>query len=86
MKRNEAEEKIKALGGAAKSAVVKDLSFLVTNDPQSGSGKNTKARKLGVPIISEEVFLEILRDPKRVKTADREGGPSSPAPVQGELF
>ncbi|MDR2028370.1 MAG: NAD-dependent DNA ligase LigA [Treponema sp.] len=85
MKRNEAEEKIKALGGTAKSAVVKDLSFLVTNDPQSGSGKNTKARSLGIPVIGEDLFLEILKDPGRVKTLDREGEGAS-APVQGELF
>ncbi|GHV80569.1 DNA ligase [Spirochaetia bacterium] len=60
MKRGEAEEKIKALGAQAKSSVVKDLSFLVTNDPESGSGKNVKARKLGVAIIDEEQFLAIL--------------------------
>ncbi|MDR1635982.1 MAG: DNA ligase (NAD(+)) LigA, partial [Treponema sp.] len=63
MKRNQAEEKIKALGGSAKSSVVKDLSFLVTNDPESGSAKNAKARSLGIPIINEERFLELLADP-----------------------
>jgi DNA ligase (NAD+) len=66
MKRGEAEEKIKALGAQAKSSVVKDLSFLVTNDPESGSGKNLKARKLGVAIIDEEQFLGILADPAKV--------------------
>ncbi|WP_010256644.1 NAD-dependent DNA ligase LigA [Treponema primitia] len=66
MKRNEAEEKIKALGASAKSSVVKDLSYLVTNDPESGSGKNAKARKLGVTIISEEQFLSLLKDPGSV--------------------
>ncbi|MDR1596699.1 MAG: NAD-dependent DNA ligase LigA, partial [Treponema sp.] len=48
MKRGEAEEKIKALGASAKTSVVKDLSFLVTNNPESGSAKNKKARDLGV--------------------------------------
>ncbi|MDR2184085.1 MAG: NAD-dependent DNA ligase LigA [Treponema sp.] len=65
MKRNQAEEKVKALGGTAKSSVVKDLSFLVTNDPESGSGKNLKARNLGVPVIGEEEFRAILEDPSR---------------------
>jgi DNA ligase (NAD+) len=65
MKRNQAEEKIKALGGTAKSSVVKDLSFLVTNDPESGSGKNLKARNLGIPVIGEEEFFIILKDPAR---------------------
>jgi DNA ligase (NAD+) len=62
MKRSEAEERVKALGGSVKSSVVKDLSFLVTNDPQSGSGKNTKARSLGVPIINEDDFRALLGD------------------------
>jgi DNA ligase (NAD+) len=60
MKRKEAEEKIKALGGSAKTSVVKDLSFLVTNDPESKSAKNVKARELGVAIIDEKQFLEIV--------------------------
>ena len=60
MKRNQAEEKVKALGGSAKSSVVKDLSYLVTNDPESGSSKNKKALELGVKIIDEETFLALL--------------------------
>jgi DNA ligase (NAD+) len=60
MKRSRAEEKVKALGGSVKSSVVKDLSYLVTNDPESGSAKNQKARTLGIPIINEEQFLALL--------------------------
>ena len=60
MKRSQAEEKIKALGASAKSAVVKDLSYLVTNDPQSGSSKNKKALELGIPIINEAEFLALI--------------------------
>jgi DNA ligase (NAD+) len=60
MKRNQAEEKIKALGASAKSTVVKGLSYLVTNDPGSGSAKNKKARELGIPIINEEEFLILI--------------------------
>jgi len=60
MKRNQAEEKVKALGGSAKTSVVKDLAYLVTNDPESGSSKNKKAMELGARIINEEEFLEIL--------------------------
>jgi DNA ligase (NAD+) len=65
MKRSQAEEKVKALGGSAKTSVVKDLSFLVTNDPESGSAKNVKARSLGIPIIDEKAFLALLADPSR---------------------
>jgi DNA ligase (NAD+) len=60
MKRGEAEERIKALGAQSKSSVVKGLSYLVTNDPTSGSAKNKKARELGVSIIDEERFLAII--------------------------
>jgi BRCT domain type II-containing protein len=35
----------------------------VTNDPESGSAKNAKARSLGIPIIDEKRFLELLADP-----------------------
>jgi len=60
MKRSAAEEKVKALGGSSKSSVVKDLSYLVTNDTQSGSAKNKKAQDLGIPIINEEEFLALV--------------------------
>jgi DNA ligase (NAD+) len=66
MKRKEAEERIKALGGSAKTSVVKDLSFLVTNDPESKSAKNVKARELGVAIIDEARFLDLLKNPGSV--------------------
>ena len=62
MKRHEAESKVKALGGSAKSSVVKDLSYLVTNTPKSGSAKNKKARELGVPIIDEAAFCELISE------------------------
>ena len=80
MKRNQAEEKVKALGGSAKSSVVKDLSYLVTNDPESGSAKNKKALELGVKIIDEEGFLAIL---------EKKAAPISSAikrPEQKDLF
>jgi DNA ligase (NAD+) len=78
MKRGHAEEKIKALGAAAKSTVVKDLSYLVTNDSQSNSAKNKKARKLNIPIVNEEQFLALLAK------AEKSAGEAKP--VQGELF
>jgi DNA ligase (NAD+) len=76
MKRGQAEEKIKALGASAKTSVVKDLSYLVTNDPGSASGKNKKARELGVRIIDEKEFLALLTGSTK---------PAAP-PTQGELF
>lgn len=59
MKRQDAEKLVKELGGSAKSSVTKDLSYLVTNDTESGSSKNVKARSLGIKIINEEEFLKL---------------------------
>ena len=59
MKRPEAEALVKSLGGEAKSSVTKGLSYLVTNDPASGSDKNRKAQAYGVEIIGEEAFLAL---------------------------
>ena len=100
MKRSQAEEQIKLLGAQAKPSVVKDLSYLVTNDPLSGSAKNKKARELGIPIIDEEQFLALLAKPDQVQVqvkarpAKKRASPASkekakkaaPADEQGELF
>ncbi len=59
MKRADAESLVKEKGGTCKSSVTKDLSYLVTNDTESGSSKNLKAKKFGVPVITEDEFLEI---------------------------
>jgi DNA ligase (NAD+) len=61
MKRGQAEEKLKALGASAKSTVVKGLTYLVTNEPDSGSAKNKKALELGVKIIDEKAFLTLIK-------------------------
>ena len=59
MKRADAESLVKSLGGTTKSSVVKDLSYLVTNDTSSGSSKNRKAQELGIPVIDEKTFLSL---------------------------
>jgi DNA ligase (NAD+) len=60
MKRADAEQLVKKNGGSIKSSVTKDLSYLVTNDTSSGSSKNVKAAKLGIPVIDEKQFIELL--------------------------
>ncbi len=60
MKRADAEALVKKAGGSYKSSVTKDLSYLVTNDTSSGSSKNQKAAKFGIPIINEEAFLQLV--------------------------
>lgn len=56
--REEAEERIRALGGAAKSDITRKTNYLVVGeDPGS---KLTRARELGVQQITEEDFLKFL--------------------------
>jgi DNA ligase (NAD+) len=63
MKRPEAEALVRSLGGQPKSSVTKGLSYLVTNDPSSGSDKNKKAEAYGVTIIDEAAFLALVGRP-----------------------
>ncbi len=88
MKRSEAESLVKSLGGQAKSSVVKGLSFLVNNDPSSGSSKNAKARSLGIPVIDEEAFLALTRGESLPDTAgggETEGDPAPRAAGQSQM-
>ncbi|MBP5753952.1 MAG: DNA ligase (NAD(+)) LigA, partial [Treponema sp.] len=60
MKRADAQNLVKSNGGFVKSSVVKGLSYLVTNDTSSGSSKNKKAAELGIPVIDEKEFLNMI--------------------------
>ena len=42
-------------------SVTSKTNYLINNDTASTSSKNKKAKELGIPIISEEEFLEMLR-------------------------
>jgi len=57
--RDEAEREVKKLGGAASGSVSAKTTFVVAgNEPGS---KLAKAKKLGVKILDEEAFKELLR-------------------------
>lgn len=58
--RNELKAKIESLGGKATGSVTSKTDYLINNDTQSSSSKNKKAKELGVPILSEEAFLELI--------------------------
>lgn len=55
--RNELKAYIESQGGKVSSAVSGATSFLINNDVASTSGKNKKAKELGIPILSEDDFL-----------------------------
>jgi DNA ligase (NAD+) len=60
MKRAEAEQIVQDNDGQAKSGVVKNLTYLVTNSKEP-TAKNTKAQSQGTKIITEEEFLEMVK-------------------------
>ena len=49
-----------AEGRKVTGSVTGKTDYLINNDVNSTSGKNKKAKELGVPIISEEEFLAML--------------------------
>jgi len=58
--RDEVGALITSLGGKLSGSVSKSTSFLLNNDITSTTGKNQKAQSLGVPIISEAQFNEMI--------------------------
>ena len=57
--RSKCEELVIANGGTV-SSVKKGLSFLVTDDTESGSSKNKKAKELGIPVITSFEFKAMI--------------------------
>ena len=55
--RNELVEFIESKGGKAAGSVSGKTTALINNDASSNSGKNKKAKDLGIPILTEEEFL-----------------------------
>ena len=59
--REEAKETVEKLGGRVAGSVSKKTDYLINNDIASSSSKNKKAKELGIPIITEEDFLEMIK-------------------------
>lgn len=57
--REEATEKIELLGGKVSGSVSKKTSFVVVGE--NAGSKERKARELGIPILSEDEFLEKIQ-------------------------
>ena len=57
--RDEATEKIELFGGKAAGSVSKKTSFVVVGE--NAGSKERKARELGIPILTEDEFLEMIQ-------------------------
>ena len=60
--RKEVKEEIEKRGGKVMGSVTSKTSYLINNDTRSASSKNRKAKELGIPIISEEMFLKMMEE------------------------
>ena len=58
--RKELEELITSLQGKLSSGVSSKTNYLINNDISSTTGKNKKANDLGIEIISESQFNEMI--------------------------
>lgn len=59
--RKELQSVIEKLGGKVTTSVSAKTNYLINNDINSSSSKNKKAKELGIPIISEEDFEEMIK-------------------------
>ena len=58
--RNEIKAAIKKEGGKVTDSVSSKTDYLINNDVDSTSSKNLKAKKLNIPILTEEDFLNLI--------------------------
>lgn len=59
MKRSEAKELVEKFGGKASGSVSKKTTYVLAGE-EAGS-KLTKAQELGIPVITEEQFLDMIK-------------------------
>lgn len=63
--RDALKAEIEANGGKVAGSVSAKTSYLINNDLTSNSGKNKKAKELGIPIISEMDMVSWLKEGKK---------------------
>ncbi|HAG04959.1 MAG TPA: DNA ligase (NAD(+)) LigA [Lachnospiraceae bacterium] len=56
------QEDIEKHGGKNTSQISAKTSYLINNDITSSSTKNKTAKKLGIPIITEDEFIDMLKE------------------------
>ena len=54
--------KIESLGGKVSGSVSSKVHYLINNDSKSNSSKNKKANELGIPVITEEEFIAMIKE------------------------
>ena len=59
--RDACKAELESLGAKVSGSVSAKTSYLINNDNESVSGKNKKAKELGIPIITEEELLKMIR-------------------------
>ena len=59
MSRNELKKSIEDNGGRVSSSISKKTNYIIAGD-NMGPSKKTKAEALGIPIITEDIYLEML--------------------------
>jgi NAD-dependent DNA ligase len=73
MSRDQASERIRRLGGAAVDSVSRNTTYLVAG-ANTGARKTERAAELGVKVLDEAAFLELL-------TAAEQAPPAPPPPA-----
>lgn len=58
-KRDDIKAEIEALGGKVTNSVSSKTNYLICNDKNSTTGKSADAKKLGIPVITEEEYLNL---------------------------
>ena len=58
--RDALKAELEAKGAKVAGSVSKKTSYLINNDALSNSSKNRKARELGIPVITEEQYIEMF--------------------------
>ena len=62
MNRDSFKEKIEELGGKVVGSVSSKTDYLINNDIESTSSKNMTAKKLGIPVITEKDFFNLIEN------------------------
>jgi DNA ligase (NAD+) len=53
---------IRDRGGKVTSSVTSKTNYLINNDIESTSSKNVTAKQLGIPIITEQEFVNLVKE------------------------